>query len=657
MRLEPQDHPPAPDEPVPRPRLRIYGSAALILAFAACAIVSLVSLAYVGTHPPVLAALAALFLGLASLVALRVARLVRRAEAALAESERRNRILAAESRATEERYRIIFERTPAGVYRTSLDGRIVECNPAMAHVLGYDSPAEVAGRSALDLYFDGDDRERLLARLKQHGQLTNVESRLRRKDGSTLWILENVSLQPGREGEPGLIEGAMIDITDRKRAESQIEYQAYHDALTHLPNRTLFLDRLTLALAQAHRRRTGLAVLFMDLDRFKVVNDTLGHSAGDRLLQQVAGRVRRAVREGDTVARLGGDELTLLLESDAQAPQAARVAQKLLDRIALPFDVDGHRLHLTTSIGISLYPTDGTDAETLLKSADLAMYRAKEVGRNGYQLSTPELNAKALERLALENELRLALEREELVVFYQPVVSFDSGLTTGFEALVRWRHPRNGFVPPAQFIPLAEELRLEIPISEWVLRTACRQLRAWQSRSLPVARLAVNLSALHFQQVDLAAKLARMLAEADFPARLLDVEITESAAMQNLERTAAALNDLRQMGVRISLDDFGTGQASLSHLKRFPLDTLKIDRDFVRDIGASRGGEAIVRATVEMAHGLGLRAVAEGVETTEQFDFLLRHGCDEYQGYLFSAPVAAEAIEETLARLQPQITA
>jgi diguanylate cyclase (GGDEF)-like protein/PAS domain S-box-containing protein len=605
----------------------------------------------------VLGALAAVVLGGALAAAVRTSRRLRRALGELAAAERRNEALAAESRAAEERYRLIFERTPAGVYRTSLDGRFVECNPALAHILGFGSAAELAACNTRELYFDPDDRERFLLRLHADGQLTNYELRLRRKDGSTLWILENASIQRGRPGEPDMIEGTMVDITGRKHAESQIEYQAHHDTLTHLPNRALFLDRLTLAIAQANRRRSGLAVLFMDLDRFKVVNDTLGHSAGDRLLQQVAGRVRRAVREGDTVARLGGDEFTLLLESDAHAPQAARVAQKLLDRIALPFDVDGHRLHVTTSIGISLFPTDGGDAETLLKSADLAMYRAKELGRSGYQLSSPDLNAKALERLALENELRLALERDELVVFYQPVVSFASGRTTGFEALVRWRHPRNGFVQPAQFIPLAEELRLEIQISEWVLRTACRQVRAWRSRSLPVARLAVNLSALHFQQVDLAAKLARMLAEVDFPAPLLDVEITESAAMQNVERTAEALTDLRRMGVRISLDDFGTGQASLSHLKRFPLDTLKIDRDFVRDIGRSRGGEAIVRATIEMAHGLGLRAVAEGVETVEQFDFLERHRCDEYQGYLFSAPVAAEAIEETLARLQPQPTA
>jgi diguanylate cyclase (GGDEF)-like protein/PAS domain S-box-containing protein len=613
-------------------------------------------------EPPfvaVLAAVAAVLLAFAlcALVALRASRRLRRALRALDASERRNLVLAAESRATEERYSTIFERTQAGVYRTSLDGRFLECNPALAQILGFASSSELAGRNARELYFDADDRERFLARLQAEGQLANHELRLRRKDGGTLWVLENASIQRGRAGEPDMVEGTMIDITDRKQAESQIEYQAHHDTLTHLPNRALFLDRLSLAIAQANRRRSGLAVLFMDLDRFKLVNDTLGHSAGDRLLQQVAGRVRRAVREGDTVARLGGDEFTLLLESDAHAPQAARVAHKLLDRIALPFDVDGHRLHVTTSIGISLFPTDGADAETLLKSADLAMYRAKELGRSGYQLSSPELNAKALERLALENELRLALEREELVVFYQPVVSFATGRTTGFEALVRWRHPRNGFVPPAQFIPLAEELRLEIPISEWVLRTACRQLCDWRSRSLPAARLAVNLSALHFQQVDLAAKVARMLAEADFPASLLDVEITESAAMQNLERTAEVLEDLRRMGVRISLDDFGTGQASLSHLKRFPLDNLKIDRDFVRDIGANRGGEAIVRATIEMAHGLGLRAVAEGVETAEQFEFLLLHGCDEYQGYLFSAPVAAEAIEATLARLQPQQTA
>jgi diguanylate cyclase (GGDEF)-like protein/PAS domain S-box-containing protein len=571
------------------------------------------------------------------------------ARLALAQSDDRACAIEIAAQESARRYEMLFEHTVAGVYRATPEGRILECNSALSRLLGFERTADTAGHNAIEFYVDRDERKRFLAQLRSHGQLSGLEWRLQRKDGRKLWVMETTALESADPGAE-VIVSSMVDVTERKLAQSQIEYQAYHDALTKLPNRAFFLDRLASAIPRAHRRRTGLGVLFMDLDRFKVVNDTLGHGAGDRLLRQVAERLRRSVREGDTVARIGGDEFTFLLESDVHAPQAAKVAQKLLARLAEPFAIDHHRLHVTASVGISLFPADGTDAESLLKSADVAMYRAKEVGRNGYQLASPELNARAVERLALEGELRSALEREEFVVHYQPVVSCANDQTTGFEALVRWQHPQNGLIGPQQFMPLAEELRLEIPVSEWVLSTACRQVRDWQERAMPHMRLAVNLSALHFQRDDLPARIESLLEETGFNPALFEVEITESAAMQNRERTADALTALRRMGIRISLDDFGTGQASFSYLQRFPLDALKIDRDFVRDIGLQKGGEAIVGAIIDLAHGLGLTAIAEGVENEIQLAFLRDKGCDGYQGYLYSPPVPTSAIDERLQR-------
>jgi diguanylate cyclase (GGDEF)-like protein len=423
--------------------------------------------------------------------------------------------------------------------------------------------------------------------------------------------------------------------------------QGYHDALSGLPNRALFLDRLAQSLAKARRTGNCVAVLMLDLDRFKAINDTFGQGAGDELLRAVAGRLQAMVRDGDTVARFDGDEFNVLLQYNARVTEAAKVAQTVLDRVAEPFQVgDAGLLHVTGSIGISLFPTDGRDAESLVRGAELALRRAKELGGQGYQLCTPAMNARAVTRLALEGELRRALQRGELDVLYQPVVSFASGLTVGMEALVRWRHPQRGLLPPAQFIPLAEELRLVIPIGEWVLATACRQLKQWHGGPLPGIRVAVNLSLRHFQDASLPGAVASLLRDLDLDPRYLDLEITESAAMQNPEQTVDTLAALRRLGVRISMDDFGTGQASLAHVKKLPIDCLKIDRDFVRDIDSGATGKAIVKAIIDLAHGLGMAVIAEGVETEQQFQFLAAQACDEYQGYLASRPLAAEEIEQ-----------
>lgn len=445
----------------------------------------------------------------------------------------------------------------------------------------------------------------------------------------------------------GAIE-TLEDITGRRKAEQTLQHQAYHDALTGLPNRMLLNDRLTLTLAHAHRSQQMVALLFLDLDRFKKINDTLGHNVGDRLLQAVAKRLTALVREGDTVARMEGDEFILLLPGIARAEDVARIARRILEAFKHPWMLDGQELHITASIGIALYPGDGEDAETLLKNAGIAMYRAKKQGRNNYQLYNQIMNVRTTKRLALGNSLRHALEREEFVVYYQPQVNISTGEITGVEALVRWQHPDLGLLSPAEFIPLAEETGLIIPIGEWVLRTACAQNKAWQDAGYRPVTVTVNISARQFQQQNLVETVGRVLKETGLDPHYLVLEITESAAMQNADLTIATLRSLKEIGIHISIDDFGTGYSSLSYLKYFPLDTLKIDGSFVQDLTTDPNNAAIVTAIITMAHSLKLKVIAEGVETQEQFTFLKQQKCDGIQGYLFSEPLPAGAFEKML---------
>jgi diguanylate cyclase (GGDEF)-like protein len=438
------------------------------------------------------------------------------------------------------------------------------------------------------------------------------------------------------------------DVTETRRLTSQLAYQANHDALTRLPNRTLLQDRLGHALVRAQRSHQQLAVLFIDLDHFKRINDSLGHAAGDSLLRVVAERLQTCVREEDTVARLGGDEFVILLEDLPHGELATRVACQVLQALSPPFRVAGHEFFITSSIGISVFPKDGEDVQTLLKQADTAMYRAKEQGRNTFQFYTAALNVAILARLSLEHDLRYALARAQLRVHYQPQVDLERNQVMGVEALLRWQHPQRGLVLPSEFIPLAEDTGLILPIGEWALRTACAQGKAWQDQGLGPLRVAVNLSARQFLQAELLGLIAETLRESGLPPACLELEITESLLMRDIDGAISTLGALKAMGVQLAIDDFGTGYSSLSYLKRFPLDRLKIDRSFVRDITTGADDAAIALAVIAMAHSMRLQVIAEGVETATQLAVLQSGGCQQMQGFYFGYPLAAQAITKLL---------
>jgi diguanylate cyclase (GGDEF)-like protein/PAS domain S-box-containing protein len=550
-------------------------------------------------------------------------------------------------RASERRYRLLFERNLAGLYRTTVDGRILDCNSAFARILGYPSREDVLKVSALDLYSDPGDRESFLARLAQQRVLVNFEISLRRLDGSPVWVLANESLMD----EPGglsVMDGSLIDITDRKRAEQQSWHQANHDALTDLPNRVLFNDRLSLAILHAQRRKQSLVVMFLDLDHFKRVNDMLGHSAGDELLVKVADRLRRCVRQDDTVARVGGDEFLLLLNGITREADAASMARKILAILADPFLIQKRELFVEASIGIGIYPDDGADAETLVTNVDTAMYRAKETGRNSFQFFTRKMQEQSQERAALESGLRRALPRGEFLLHYQPIFRLRDRSIVGVEALVRWRHPEKGILSPREFIPLAEDVGLIARVGEWVLRRACEQLRSWQTQGAPPLRVAVNVSPRQFQQRDFTANVRRIVKETGLEPSALDLEITETIAMHDVAHTGRVLSELSDLGIQISMDDFGTGHSSLSYLKHFPIRRLKIDQSFVGGMTTTDKDHAIVATVISIARNLGLAVTAEGVETEEQAAALAALACEDVQGFLFARPAPAEEIESLL---------
>lgn len=416
------------------------------------------------------------------------------------------------------------------------------------------------------------------------------------------------------------------------------------DALTGLPNRTLFRDRLEHAVAQGRRHRRLVGLIFLDLDRFKAVNDSLGDTVGDRLLQAVTERLRSYACDGDTIARLGGDEFAIILEGIMDIANAENALQDLVRAMEAPFKLEGHDIFVTISAGITIYPTDAEDIDGLITNADTAMYRAKEQGRNNWQFYTEDMNTLAIEKLVLQNNLRQALKLEQFLLFFQPQIDLRSGDIVGMEALIRWQHPELGLLSPLKFIPVAEESGLIVPIGDWVLREACRQIKAWRKTDMPAFRVSVNLSASQFRQHDLVDTIAGIIQEAEIDPGLLELEITEGVLVEDVEQAIKVLHGLHEMGIQLSIDDFGTGYSSLSYLKQFPLNTLKIDRSFIQDITIGADDAAITEAVIALGHSLGLKVIAEGVEAQEQLSFLIPRGCDQVQGYLFSRPMPAPAV-------------
>ncbi|MGZ7078257.1 MAG: EAL domain-containing protein, partial [Thermoanaerobaculia bacterium] len=554
-------------------------------------------------------------------------------------------------RASAERFKILFERNPAGEYRANASGGLLDCNDACARILGFSSRAELMTHGISELYGNDTEWQTMFTRLRDQGSLANVEVALHRVDGTQVWVLMNASLVTDGKGHP-IIAATLVDITDRKRAEEEVQYKAHHDVLTGLPNRALFKDRLNIALNYAHRAGNQLAVLCLDLDGFNVVNEAFGRDAGDQLLREVAERLESCVREEDSVARVGDDEFTLLLMRPSNVGDVTIVARKILQAVSRPIVVDDHQFNITTSIGIAFYPQDAGDAESLQKNADSALNRAKEAGRNSYQLCSPFLAKKAAERLTLETALHQALERHEFVLHYQPQLDLRKQMITGMEALIRWDRGGKNMLRPSEFINVAEETRLILPIGEWAIEEACRQGQAWHSEGIGM-RMAVNVSARQFQQPNVVSMIKDALERSAFDPQYLEIEITESTAMADPELTADILLDLKSLGISIAIDDFGVGHSSLNYLKRFPIDALKIDKSFVQDVMRGGNDGAIVSAVIAMGKALNIRVIAEGVETSEQLNFLQEHGCYEFQGYLFSRPMAANALTEMTRNTSP----
>jgi diguanylate cyclase (GGDEF)-like protein/PAS domain S-box-containing protein len=541
-------------------------------------------------------------------------------------------------------YANVFEHMGEAIVITDRDNRILAVNPAFTRQTGYTID-EVYGEDPSVLASGQTPAETYRAMWSTLAQTGFWQGELlgRRRDDSLYPKWMSVTVMRGPDGQITNHIASFSDITARKLAEAQISQLAYHDTLTGLLNRFSLQNQLEQALAMAQRDKHALAVAFLDMDRFKTINDTMGHAVGDKLLVEVAHRLRENVRHSDVIARLGGDEFVVVLTEVEDATAAARVAEKILHALARPYRVNHHTLHSTASIGLAFYPGDGDDGETLMKSADTAMYHAKSLGRNNVQFFTAEMNQAAVRRLVLDRDLRAAVEAKQFVLHYQPQLDGRDGRIVGVEALVRWRHPREGLVQPEVFIPLAEETGLILPLGKWVLDEACRQLRAWQDAGIRGLSMAVNLSALQLHSPLLLAHVAQALEDHALAGSDLELEITESVAMHDPEASISQLKALRDLGVRLAIDDFGTGYSSLSYLKLLPIHTLKLDQSFVRDIERNSNDVAICTATIALAHSLGLAVTAEGVETEAQRVFLAAHHCDFMQGLLFSAPLPAES--------------
>jgi diguanylate cyclase (GGDEF)-like protein/PAS domain S-box-containing protein len=573
------------------------------------------------------------------------------------ELETQNLVMEGKLKESEELHRFIVNNSPDLVYMLDRNGCFIFLNDRLESLLGYRKE-ELIGRHYSELVDDDHlEQARNIFNERRMGTraATNVEIRLKSRlnrrgprlfHSHSLWMeltAEGVYSDPNERTRENFVGtyGTARDISERKESEELINFQAYHDLLTHLPNRALLKDRLSLAIAHARRNKRKLAVMFLDLDRFKLVNDTLGHSMGDRLLKAVANRLQSCLRRGDTLARFGGDEFTLLLPEVRTKDDVVVIATKILDRLNAPFVIDGHELFVGASIGISIYPEAGDSEEALIQNADIAMYQVKGRGKNGYQFFSEEMNHSFSTRLSLERELRNGLAQEELVVYYQPQVSLKDGAITGVEALVRWRHPIRGLVEPADFLPMAEETGLICQIDEFVQQKAFSDVAYWRQKGYGDIQLSVNLSAVQLEKEGFVDRFVSTMQRSGLPAGAVKLEITENTLMQDMEVIIPKLKELRRLGVRIAIDDFGTGYSSLSYLQQFPIQTLKIDRSFVGDIRAEQTDASIINAIVAMASGLKLDLVAEGVENRTQLKYLHAQGCHEGQGYIFSRPVPA----------------
>ncbi len=551
----------------------------------------------------------------------------------------------------ELRYRNIFEHASEGIFQTTPEGRYLAANPALARLYGY--PSAAALMNGLDdigrqLYVKSSQRERFRQLMEQQGEVLNFESEVYRQDGTRIWISENAHIVRDSDGRVLYYEGTVQDISERRRYQEELERQANHDMLTGLPNRILLADRVQQEIARAARLGYYLVVVFIDLDNFKFINDSLGHAAGDELLKEIASRLQRCVRGSDTVARLGGDEFVLLLGDHFRTSTVISQLKRVLSEIGQPVMLSGREFHVGASLGVAVYPADGEDSDTLLKHADTAMYAAKNHGRNNFQFFTSELNRVADERLNLEAALRQAIEHDEFEVHYQPKVDHRRRIV-GVEALARWTHPEYGPISPDRFIPIAEETGLIVPLTTAILRQAFAAAREWNRNAATPLHVAVNLSARLFMSGDITAHVAGLLQEAQLAPSLVELEITETVFMGDSDYVVSTLRHFKDMGVLLAMDDFGTGYSSLSYLRRFPLDIIKIDRSLVTGIEHEEEVAMIARAVISLGQSLRKTVVAEGVENQAQFDFLRFQGCHEFQGYLLSRPLRQQEVTELLA--------
>lgn len=554
---------------------------------------------------------------------------------------------------SEEQYRLLIAAMEEGVVLQDENSKILAFNKSAERILGLTAD-QLIGKSSFDpdwysIHEDGTpfpgETHPVVVTLRTGEPQSNVIMGIHKPDGKLTWI--SINVQPiFKEGEttPCRVVATMHDITEQKIAKERIEKLAHFDQLTDLPNRVLLNDRFKYSLSLAQRRGETLALMFLDLDNFKDINDTLGHNVGDQVLLKVAKRLKAVVREEDTISRQGGDEYILILP-DTEADGAGSVASKLIEAISTPCHIEQHELTITVSIGIAIYPHDGTDLESLSKNADIAMYRAKNEGRNNFRFYTPEMQMHSARNLKLANGLRHALERHELQLHYQPLISLQDDRIIGVEALLRWQHHEMGMLSPLEFIPIAESTGQIIPIGEWVLQEATSQLKEWMDNRMPPMKIAVNLSAVQFRQKDLPELIDRILKEVNLPSHLLELELTEATTMDNTQAAIDMMNRLHERGILMSIDDFGTGYSSLNYLKQFKVYKLKIDKSFIREITVDPGDKAIVTTIINMARSLNLQTIAEGVETEQQLNFLRVQGCDEVQGYYFSKPLPAMQFE------------